>query len=108
VVPAGGAHGELALAVHVIGCERDQGVEAEQRGCRSRDRPVRPLALRLNANVAPCRGMAHIRGAPRHPQTQGKIERWHQTLKNRILLEEPLPARRTQGARRARRPHATT
>ena len=33
------------------------------------------------------RGMAHIRGAPRHPQTQGKIERWHLTLKNRILLE---------------------
>jgi putative transposase len=29
----------------------------------------------------------HIRGAPFHPQTQGKIERWHQTLKNRILLE---------------------
>ena len=22
-----------------------------------------------------------------HPQKQGKIERWHQTLKNRILLE---------------------
>lgn len=33
------------------------------------------------------RGMTHIRGAPRHPQTQGKIERWHLTLKNRILLE---------------------
>jgi len=33
------------------------------------------------------KGMTHIRGAPRHPQTQGKIERWHQTLKNRILLE---------------------
>ena len=31
--------------------------------------------------------MQHIRGAPRHPQTQGKIERWYQTLKNRILLE---------------------
>jgi putative transposase len=29
----------------------------------------------------------HVRGAPLHPQTQGKIERWHQTLKNRILLE---------------------
>ncbi len=28
-----------------------------------------------------------VRGAPCHPQTQGKIERWHQTLKNRILLE---------------------
>jgi putative transposase len=33
------------------------------------------------------RGMEHIHGAPCHPQTQGKIERWHQTLKNRILLE---------------------
>jgi transposase InsO family protein len=25
--------------------------------------------------------------APYHPQTEGKIERWHQTLKNRIRLE---------------------
>jgi transposase InsO family protein len=33
------------------------------------------------------KGMQHIRGAPYHPQTQGKIERWHQMLKNRILLE---------------------
>lgn len=32
-------------------------------------------------------GMSHVRGAPYHPQTQGKVERWHQTLKNRILLE---------------------
>ena len=31
--------------------------------------------------------MRHTRGAPYHPMTQGKIERWHQTLKNRILLE---------------------
>ena len=30
------------------------------------------------------KGMDHIRGAPYHPQTQGKI---HQTMKNRILLE---------------------
>ena len=33
------------------------------------------------------RSMEHVRGAPYHPQTQGKIERWHQTLKNRVLLE---------------------
>ena len=34
------------------------------------------------------KGMDHVRGAPYHPQTQGKIERWHQTLKNRVLLEK--------------------
>ncbi|WP_252346922.1 IS3 family transposase [Acetobacter sp. P1H12_c] len=33
------------------------------------------------------KAMDHVRGAPNHPQTQGKIERWHQTLKNRVLLE---------------------
>ncbi len=33
------------------------------------------------------KGMKHSRGAPYHPQTQGKIERWHQTQKKRILLE---------------------
>src|ERR1700754_1677486 len=26
--------------------------------------------------------MGHVRGAPYHSQTQGKIERWHQTLKS--------------------------
>lgn len=33
------------------------------------------------------KNMRHIRFAPYHPKTQGKIERWHQTLKNRILLD---------------------
>jgi putative transposase len=33
------------------------------------------------------RNIKHLRGAPYHSMTQGKIERWHQTLKNRILLE---------------------
>jgi len=33
------------------------------------------------------KGMTHVRGAPYHPQTQGKIERWHHTMKNRVLLE---------------------
>jgi putative transposase len=31
--------------------------------------------------------VSELKGAPYHPMTQGKIERWHQTLKNRILLE---------------------
>ena len=33
------------------------------------------------------RGMSHTRGKPYHPMTQGKIERWHLSLKSRILLE---------------------
>lgn len=32
-------------------------------------------------------GMSHTRGKPYHPMTQGKIERWHLSLKSRILLE---------------------
>ena len=31
-------------------------------------------------------GVPHTRGKPYHPMTQGKIERWHRTLKDRILL----------------------
>ncbi len=43
---------------------------------------VGDLAVRLEDQ-----GVDHVRGAPNHLQTQGKIERWHQTLKNRVLLE---------------------
>jgi transposase InsO family protein len=32
-------------------------------------------------------GMGHTRGAPYHPMTQGKIERWHRSMKNQVLLE---------------------
>ncbi len=39
------------------------------------------------ANYLADKNMRHFRGAPFHPQTQGKIELWHQTLKDRILLE---------------------
>jgi len=34
------------------------------------------------------REMDHSRGAPYHPMTQGKIERWHRTMKNVIKLED--------------------
>lgn len=33
------------------------------------------------------KGMDHVRGEPQNHQTQGKIERWNQTLKNRVLLQ---------------------
>jgi len=32
------------------------------------------------------RGLTHTRGAPYHPQTQGKIERYHRTMKNVVKL----------------------
>jgi len=65
-------------------------------GCNSATVTHRPRLLSDNgssyisgdlANWLEDQGMDHVRGAPNHPQTQGKIERWHQTLKNRILLE---------------------
>jgi putative transposase len=37
-------------------------------------------------------GMEHTRGSPCHPQTQGKIERWHQTLEEPHPARKPLPA----------------
>ena len=33
------------------------------------------------------RRLGHTRGRPYHPQTQGKIERWHRTMKNVVKLE---------------------
>ena len=31
--------------------------------------------------------MRHSRGKPYHPMTQGKVERYHRSMKNQILLE---------------------
>ena len=31
--------------------------------------------------------MDRVQGAPYHPMTQGKIERWHWTMKNIVKLE---------------------
>jgi transposase InsO family protein len=35
-------------------------------------------------------GISHIRGRHYHPMTQGKIERYHRSMKNRILLRQQL------------------
>ena len=32
------------------------------------------------------KGIRHIRGAPHHPMTQGKIERYHRSMKNLVTL----------------------
>ena len=71
---------------------------ASSLGARQHERSFTPAATaerqRLESYIASDladwledHDMDHVRGAPMHPQTQGKIERWHQTLKNRILLE---------------------
>lgn len=31
--------------------------------------------------------ISHVRGRPNHPQTQGKIERYHRSMKNVVKLE---------------------
>lgn len=34
------------------------------------------------------KGISHVRGKPFHPQTQGKIERYHRSMKNVVLLDK--------------------
>jgi hypothetical protein len=70
----------------------EQAIEAS--GCNNKANMPRLLSDNGSSYVAEeladflkAKGMGHVRGAPYHPQTQGKIERWHQTLKNRILLD---------------------
>ena len=76
----------------------DMALEAS--GCASASVKHRPRLLSDNgpsyiaeelADYISAKKMSHVRGAPFHPQTQGKIERQkqmgHQTLKNRVLLE---------------------
>jgi transposase InsO family protein len=73
----------LELALSASGCE---SAKVAQRPRLLSDNGSSYIAGDL-AEWLGDRGIKHIRGAPFHPQTQGKIERWHQTLKNRILLE---------------------
>ena len=73
----------LEMALQASGC--DQANVAHKPRLRS-DNGSSYIAGDLKAWME-SQGMKHVRGAPYHPQTQGKIERWHQTLKNRILLE---------------------
>ena len=77
----------LELALEASGC--DQATVVHKPRLLSDNRPSY-VAGELADYLAE-KDMRHVRGAPFHPQTQGKIERQkqmgHQTLKNRILLE---------------------
>lgn len=73
----------LDLALEISGCDR-MTVVAKPRLLS--DNRSSYIAGTL-ADYLDEKSMDHVRGAPYHPQTQGKIERWHQTMKNRVLLE---------------------
>jgi putative transposase len=73
----------LTLALQASGCDR---LDVAHRPRLLSDNGSSYVADDLAKWPEP-RGITHVRGAPNHPQKQGKIERWHQTLKNRILLE---------------------
>lgn len=73
----------LDMALEASGCEH---AHVKHRPRRLSDNGPSYIAQEL-ADYLGENGMDHVRGAPFHPQTQGKIERWHQTLKNRVLLE---------------------
>ncbi len=73
----------LDMALAASGCDQAQ---VHHRPRLLSDNGPSYIAAEL-AQYIVAQNMSHVRGAPLHPQTQGKIERWHQTLKNRILLE---------------------
>ena len=73
----------LELALQTSGCDQ---LNVRHRPRLLSDNGSSYIATEL-AEWLDDKSMDHVRGAPYHPQTQGKIERWHQTLKNRILLE---------------------
>ena len=73
----------LQLALQASGCDQDS---MTNRPRLLSDNGASYIAGEL-AEWLKGKGMSHVRGAPYHPQTQGKIERWHQTLKNKVLLE---------------------
>ena len=73
----------LELALEASGC--DQAMVVHKPRLLS-DNGSSYVAADL-ADYLDGKGMDHVRGTPHRPQTPGKIEHWHQTMKNRVLLE---------------------
>ena len=73
----------LELALQAPGCDQADAVHKPRlRSDNGSSYSSGNLADGLTDNQ-----MSPVRGAPYHPQTQAKTERWHHTLKNRIGLE---------------------
>jgi putative transposase len=73
----------LTLALRSSGLER---VRVRHRPRLLSDNGPSYLSAQLGSWLAE-HGMTHTRGKPYHPMTQGKIERYHRSMKNQILLE---------------------
>jgi putative transposase len=73
----------LELALRSSGLER---VRVRHRPRLLSDNGPSYLSAQLGSWLAE-HGMTHTRGKPYHPMTQGKIERYHRSMKNQILLE---------------------
>jgi transposase InsO family protein len=73
----------LQVALQVSGLDQ---VKVLHRPCLLSDNGLSYVASELGQWLED-RGISHIRGRPYHPMTQGKIERYHRSMKNRILLE---------------------
>ena len=86
-------HWELCKQMETTDAERVVRAAIEKTGLKRDERP------RLLSDNGSCFISAefqvfvndelnsHVRGAPYHPQTQGKIERYHRTMKNVVKLE---------------------
>jgi transposase InsO family protein len=73
----------LTIALHSSGLER---VRVCHRPRLLSDNGPSYLSAQLGSWLTE-HGMTHTRGKPYHPMTQGKIERYHRSMKNQLLLE---------------------
>ena len=73
----------LTVALRSSGLER---VRVRHRPRLLSDNGPSYLSAELSSWLAE-HGMTHTRGKPYHPMTQDKIERYHRSMKNQILLE---------------------
>ena len=82
----------ITVSAPATEAELDETVERIKTGMERRSRPTFAISTRFAGSpigssiLAHGQGMRHTRGKP-DPMTQGKIERWHLSLKSRILLE---------------------
>jgi transposase InsO family protein len=84
--PTMGAGDVKATLDHAIALTGVEHVKVRHRPRLLSDNGPAYVSAELREYLAE-RRMTHTRGRPYHPMTQGKIERWHRTMKNVVKLE---------------------